>query len=119
MIHNTGPCDFSCKDIQQVRVVQEVSKMPILKDSIQAKLIPSCSCFFQSEVRVFTDQSVYSYPLRTSTITTVMLPVRQFKLLKTLVMTTWLYLNEGHLLLHSQLIQHLLYTYLWVLYKEH
>lgn len=78
--------------------------MPILKELIQAKLIPSNNCFFQSELRVFTDRNVYSYPLRTSTITVVIPPVRQFKLLKTLVMTTWLCLNEGHLPLHSQLI---------------
>lgn len=93
--------------------------MPIVKDLIQAKLIPSNNCFFQSELRVLTDQNVYSYPLRTSTITVVRPLVRQFKLLKTLIMTTWLYLNEGHLPLHSQLIQCLLYTYLGVLYKEH
>lgn len=64
------------------RVVQEISKMPILKDLIQAKLIPTYSCFFQSELRLFTDQNVYSYPLRTSTITVVIPPVGSSNCLK-------------------------------------
>lgn len=77
--------------------------MPDLKALIEAKLMPSNNCFFQRELRVVTDQTVYSYALRTSTITVVIPPVKPFKLLKTLVMTAWLCLNEGHLPLHSHL----------------
>lgn len=91
---------LSIKIFSRIRLSEKIRNGHFKKKktttSFKQNLYPVIIASFTVEFTVFTDQNAYSYPLRTATITVVIPPVRQFKLLKTLVMATWLRLSEGH-----------------------